>query len=272
MQSAHSVRDGEATRTNHHGEITIHSLSRPIPAADNTPSYRGVPQPTTTASIKSSPVSYHSATTAIRSTPKLVYHHPRRAQNPPQSKTYTTSYPRSLTHSKPQPQTHLNHIHYTSPTSLSLLSQLKSFLLLPQTTPDTTLLLNLLTKHHKVRLHLPRKNPWLAGWINKINWYGIHKHSSSAPLTKSQRWVLEHFVKSQKGLCEVGREGYDLFAIAERLGENKVREGIKRWLNREEQKGEIVIGMRVSSARYRPCKERYFPPTVNTARRGVGCF
>lgn len=96
--------------TNHHSEITTHSLSRPNPVADNTPSYRGVSQqPTTTA------------TTAIRSTPKLVYHYPRRSPTPSKSKTCTTSHP--------------NYTHYTSPIALSPLSQLKTFPLLPQTTP-----------------------------------------------------------------------------------------------------------------------------------------
>ncbi|KAK4180395.1 hypothetical protein QBC36DRAFT_375100 [Triangularia setosa] len=83
-------------------ELTVHSiLSRPISlAADNTSIYRG-----TTATTPYTPP---SATTAIRSTPRLVYHHPRRCRQAPQpqhpqSQTYTTSYPCSLTHPNPNP-------------------------------------------------------------------------------------------------------------------------------------------------------------------------
>ncbi|KAK0729392.1 hypothetical protein B0T21DRAFT_413462 [Apiosordaria backusii] len=246
------LREKLQPNTNAHGEITIHSISRPIPVADNAPVYRGVRQQTTTTTITPPPTSSNPATMAIRSTPKLVYHHPRRHQSLPQSQHYTTSYPRSLIHPKPLPQpqprnTTPYYIHYTSPSALTFLSQLKSFLLLPPTTPNPTLLLNLLTKHNKVRLHLPRKNLWLAGWINKINWYGVHKHFPEVrSLTKSERWVLEHFVKRQRGLFDVGGQGYDLAAIAERLGEceTKLKRG-KRLRGQDEQEGRLSLGWRL---------------------------
>ncbi|KAK4197767.1 hypothetical protein QBC40DRAFT_333020 [Triangularia verruculosa] len=221
------IKDKLQPSPNHHGEI-------PIPSAINTPIYHSIhQQPTTTA------------TTAIRSIPKLVCHHPRRLQ----PSTPTIPHPRLPTT-----------IHHSIPLSLTLLTQLKSFLLLPPTTPTPTVLLNLLTKHHKIRLDLPKKDSSLASRINIINWRGIHKHRS---LSKSERWVLKHFAKSRKGLFEMDVEPYDLPAIASRLDETKKKSGRGKRLGvvQEEQEGEMTIGMevRLVAARYRPCTERYFP-------------
>ncbi|KAK4466595.1 hypothetical protein QBC42DRAFT_247317 [Cladorrhinum samala] len=63
--------------------------------------------------------------------------------------------------------------HYFSPQGQVSLSQLKRYLFLPESTPSSTLLLNLLRRWPKVRTVLPKQRPRLAEQINALNWWGV---------------------------------------------------------------------------------------------------